>query len=153
MTQLILPVPHVSQRQQGECLAACVAMMLLHLGQAVNYDHLLKLLRVKSGIGAPISNVLQLDKLGLSITYRQGTWSDLQNHLLNNQPCLTPVQSGELPYWTEDTYHAVVVIGLDDDNIYLNDPALPASPISAPRGDFDLAWLARDEMYAVLTQI
>jgi len=68
MTQVILPVPHVPQRQQGECLAACAAMMLLYLDLTVRYDRLLKLLRVRTGIGAPISNVRHLEKLGVTVT-------------------------------------------------------------------------------------
>ncbi len=46
--------------------------------------------------------------------------------------------------------HAVVVTGLDDDYIYLNDPAFTNAPIQVRRGDFDLAWLAQDEYYALL---
>ena len=152
MTQIILPVPHVSQRQQGECLAACAAMMLLYLGRPTNYDQLLKLLRIKADIGAPISNVRRLERLGVDVAYRQGSLSDLHNHLDNSQPCLTPVQTGELPYWDDDTLHAVVVTGLDNDNIYLNDPAFPNAPLRVSGGDFDLAWLARDEYYAVITR-
>jgi len=34
--------------------------------------------------------------------------------------------------------------------IYLNDPELPDAPIPVTQGDFDLAWLAQDERYAVL---
>ncbi len=150
MAQLVLPVPHLPQRRQGECLAACAAMLLLYLGLTINYDRLLKLLRVKTGIGAPVFNVQQLERLGVVVSYGQGNLADIRNHLRNNQPCLTPVQTGELPYWDADTSHAVVVIGIDDHNIYLNDPAFPNAPIQVSLGDFDLAWLARDEYYAVL---
>jgi hypothetical protein len=31
MAATILPVPHIPQRKQGECLAACAAMMLNYL--------------------------------------------------------------------------------------------------------------------------
>ncbi len=61
------------------------------------------------------------------------------------------LQTDELPYWNDDTLHAVLVIGLDDTDIYLNDPAFPNGPVQVSRGDFDLAWLARDEYYAVIT--
>ena len=40
MTQILLPVPHVPQHQQGECLVACATMIPLYLGQTVNYDKL-----------------------------------------------------------------------------------------------------------------
>ena len=89
MSSVILPVPHVPQRQQGECLAACAVMMLTYLGLSINYERLLKLLRIRSDVGAPAF-------------------------------------------------------------VYLNDPALTNAPIQVPRGDFELAWLAQDESYAVL---
>jgi len=41
MATPILPVPHLPQRKQGECLAACAAMMLNYLGHSVSYDKLL----------------------------------------------------------------------------------------------------------------
>jgi ABC-type bacteriocin/lantibiotic exporter with double-glycine peptidase domain len=41
---IILSVPHIPQREQGECLTACAAMMLRYMGHPVNYDHLMKLL-------------------------------------------------------------------------------------------------------------
>ena len=150
MPSVLLPVPHVPQRQPGECLAVCAAMMLLHLGLPVSYNRLLKRLRVKTDLGAPISNVRYLEKLGVTVIYRQGTWTDLLNHLTNGQPCLIPVDTDELPYWPVDSNHAVLLIGLDDDYVYLNDPAFSNGPLQVSRGDFDLAWLERDEYYVVI---
>ena len=39
---------------------------------------------------------------------------------------------------------------IDSDHVYLNDPDLPEAPVAVPLADFDLAWLAQDERYAVL---
>ena len=61
------------------------------------------------------------------------------------------MQTGQLPYWTEDVPHAVVVIGMSGSEVYLNDPAVVQAPLAVPLGDFDLAWLERDELYAVIT--
>jgi ABC-type bacteriocin/lantibiotic exporter with double-glycine peptidase domain len=149
MSLLILLVPHVLQRQPGECLAACAAMMLTYLGLSLNYDHLLNLLRVRAGIGTPAFNIRNLEKLGITVLYQQGTLAELQEHLAHNRPCLSLVQTGELPYWAENCNHAVFVTGLDDHDVYLNDPAFVNAPIQVACGDFDLAWLSRDEFYAV----
>jgi ABC-type bacteriocin/lantibiotic exporter with double-glycine peptidase domain len=150
MATTILPVPHIPQRKQGECLAACAAMMLNYLGHSVNYDKLLKPLRVRTSIGAPASNIRRLENLGVTVIYKQGNWEELQAHLENNRPCMTLVQTGELPYWAEQSDHTVVVIGLDGEFVYLNDPAFSDTPIQVPRDEFDLAWLEKDEVYAVL---
>lgn len=47
-----LPVPHLKQTQQADCLAACAAMVLAYLNQPTDYRRLLTLLGI--GVhGAP----------------------------------------------------------------------------------------------------
>lgn len=68
-------------------------------------------------------------------------------------PIILPVafiKTGEPPYWNADSDHAVVVVGIDDMYIYLNDPDFARAPMQVSHGDFGLAWLERDEFYAVL---
>ncbi|NEP85227.1 MAG: hypothetical protein F6K39_48365 [Okeania sp. SIO3B3] len=150
MSRLILPVPHIQQRQQGDCLVACAVMLLQYLGRPADYKALSKLLQVRPHIGTPAANIRNLETLGVTVIYTQGTWADLEHHLAHNRPCLALVQTGELPYWQERTEHAVVVVGLDETFVYLNDPDFPDAPIQTPRNEFDLAWLEQDEHYAVL---
>ncbi len=150
MSPVILPVPHVRQRNSGECLAACAMMVLAYLGFSITYGRLLKLLRVRKQIGAPASNIRSLEQLGINVIYKQGTLAELHSHLTNGLPCITFVNTGELPHWETDSDHAVVVVGLDNEYIYLNDPEFPNVPIQVTHGDFDLAWLDWDEFYAVL---
>jgi ABC-type bacteriocin/lantibiotic exporter with double-glycine peptidase domain len=146
----LLLVPHRTQRQQADCLAACAAMVLEYLGQPADYARLVALLDVRD-FGAPSSNIRRLAQLGLSVSFCQGVQADLQAHLLRGEPCIVFVRTGELPYWSEDTGHAVVLVGLDDDHVYLNDPAFVQAPQSASLGDFLLAWLEFDYDYAVVT--
>lgn len=149
---IFLPVPHLQQRAPGECLAACAAMVLAYLNFPVDYDRLLKLLRIKGEIGTAASNIHNLAQLGINVIYEQGTFAKLESHLSNNSPCIASVRTGELPYWNgENLLHAVLIVGLDNHDVYLNDPAFPNAPAQVTRGDFDLAWLDRDEFYAVLT--
>lgn len=62
------------------------------------------------------------------------------------------MQTKDLPYRDDDTAHAIVLVGMDDNNFYVDDPEFAESPLRVPLGDFDLAWLEHDEMYAVLTR-
>jgi hypothetical protein len=39
---------------------------------------------------------------------------------------------------------------MDDECVYLNDPALPEAPMQVPIGDFYLAWYEQKLSYAVL---
>jgi predicted double-glycine peptidase len=89
--------------------------------------------------------------LGLSVSFGRGTLADLEAHLQLGEPSIVFLRTGELPYWTQDTGHAVVVVGVDNDAVYVNDPAFDQAPHRVSRDDFVLAWLDFDYDYAVIT--
>ncbi|MEZ4622738.1 MAG: hypothetical protein R2867_45570 [Caldilineaceae bacterium] len=63
------------------------------------------------------------------------------------------MQTKELAYWDGvASFHAVLLVGMANDSIYLNDPEWPVAPQQASIGDFDLAWLARGERFALLAK-
>ncbi len=124
-------------------------MALSAIGLSAPYRQLLELLRVKPP-GTSFINVRALEQLGIDVTCERGTLNRLYEHLVSNHAPIVPVLTGELPYWDRSTQHAVVVVGLDDEYVYLNDPAFAVAPIPGSLGDFELAWLGRDEYYAVL---
>ena len=145
MTPILLSVPHIAQQYRGDCLAACVQMVLMYMGRSVAYKRLLKLLRIDFRRGTLASNIRRLERLNLEVIYQQGTFEKLCEHLEQDQPCIAFVYTGELPYWSAGVDHAVVVTGLDNQNIYVNDPAFLSGPLVVDRGEFDLAWLEWDE--------
>ncbi|MCB0110491.1 MAG: C39 family peptidase [Caldilineaceae bacterium] len=147
---ILLSVPHLQQPSDGDCLPACVYMILSYYERRVRFWRLRRLLATKS-FGTPFSNLQQLESGGVKVTLEtRGDLSVLHRYLVQNIPCIASVQTEHLPYWTYNTLHAVVVVGIDSSQIYLNDPELPEAPVAVPLGDFDLAWLAQDERYAVL---
>jgi ABC-type bacteriocin/lantibiotic exporter with double-glycine peptidase domain len=147
MTPVFLQVSHVQQQADGECVAACAAMLLHYLSIPVNYRELLGLLKV-TPIGTPAFRVRELEKLNITVIYKQGTLQELNENLANNRPCIAFVSASQLPYSRLSSNHAVVVSGMDDHLVYLNDPDLDYAPVAIPLGDFDLAWLERDEYFA-----
>lgn len=151
MPDLLLSVPHREQDDTADCLAACAAMVLDYMNIPVTYDRLLKLLKVQ-WFGTFGANLHALEQLGVQVVYKRGTLAELREHLVNNRPPIALVETGELPYWKQATLHAVVVVGMDYRHLYLNDPAFPEFPIKVSHGDFGLAWLERDELYAALTK-
>jgi predicted double-glycine peptidase len=52
--------------------------------------------------------------------------------------------------WQLVTNHAVVVVGLDEDNVTVLDPAFPDAPQSIPHDEFHLAWLNGDYSCAII---
>lgn len=123
-------------------------MVLSYLGVSTSYRKLLRTLRIQRQYGAPSSNVRYLVRLGVTVVYKTGTLPSLHAHLNHNRPCIAFVQAGELPYWQVQTKHALVVIGIDERFVYVNDPALSAGATPIPHGDFQLAWIEHDEYFA-----
>lgn len=153
MLPLILPVPFIRQRNDGDCLVACAAMVLGYMGITVAYNRVAAILQTKPGLGTPAYHVKQLVQLGVNVLYARGTLEAIQTHLEQGFPVIAFVQTKELPYWAADTSHAVVVVGRAEAQLYLNDPAMDIAPIGVGRGDFDLAWLERYELYAVVSRL
>jgi ABC-type bacteriocin/lantibiotic exporter with double-glycine peptidase domain len=125
-------------------------MVLEYLNVKIKYQQLRKLLKVKP-YGTPGQNLKNLSSLGLQIAYREGSLEQIKNHLQNDAPCIALVRTADLPYWDYGTDHAVVVVGFDEQAIYVNDPAFDDHPISVPVIEFELAWMAFDYRYGVIT--
>jgi ABC-type bacteriocin/lantibiotic exporter with double-glycine peptidase domain len=145
----LLPVSHHRQKQQADCLAACAAMVLGYLHVPVAYNRLTHLLRV-SEIGTPFRNLSYLRPLGLSVLIAEGDLEALREHLDSGLPVIVDVDTAQLPYWDEATDHAVVVIGVDDQQVYLHDPSTSGAPHIVSLTEFELAWLEKDYLYAVI---
>lgn len=123
-------------------------MVLDYLQIPVSYQRLLRLLRVEY-FGAFFRNLQHLETLGVSVLIEQGDFDSLRKHIETGLPPLVPVVTGQLPYWNLDTHHVVVVTGIDDEIIYLNDPYFD-DPQEVPIEEFRLAWLAKESLYAVI---
>ena len=149
MPDTSLAIPHHLQRSDGDCLAACAAMVLNHLSMSISYDRLLRLLDVKP-YGTPGSHLKNLTDLGVQVRYARGTLQELFEHLAAGQPCIVRVRTDQLPYWTYVTDHAVVVVGFNDQVVYINDPAFEQAPQRVSHVEFELAWMEFDYRYALI---
>jgi hypothetical protein len=125
-------------------------MALAHLGHAIEYPQLLQLLKIKLH-GAPAGNIRLLSALGVTVAYSQTDLPGLETLLQQGRPVIVFVRTGDLPGWTYSTDHALLVIGYDEDMLYVNDPDRAEAPQRIPRSNFELAWLERDYYYAVLS--
>lgn len=146
---LLLPVLHRQQSQSSDCLATCAAMLLDYLHVPFKYDHLLRLLRTRS-FGTEFSNLRYLTVFGLFILVEQGTVETLRGHLERGLPPIVFVQTGLLSYWQEATGHAVVVLAIEDKQIYLSDPRFSDAPKVISLIEFETAWIEQDQIYAVV---
>ncbi|MBX3059008.1 MAG: peptidase C39 family protein [Anaerolineae bacterium] len=145
----LLPVSHQQQKHQSDCLAACAAMILNYLQIPIGYERLMQLLKVDA-IGTPFRNLQNLSSLGLSILIEEGDLATVQTHLEAGLPVITAVDTRQLSYWQEETDHAVVIVGLDDTSVYLHDPDFAGFPQVVSRAEFELSWLEKNYLYAVI---
>jgi ABC-type bacteriocin/lantibiotic exporter with double-glycine peptidase domain len=152
MPKILLPVPHIRQRNNADCLAACTAMVLEYLNVPVSYDALISLLNITPDLGAPASNVTRLaSAYNVQVRYQSGTLDTLKGYLGEGMPGIAFVNTLQLSYWEENAWHAVVVVGIDDTKIYLNDPFFDKAPQAISHLEFYLAWDEMDNAFAVIT--
>lgn len=145
-----LRVPLQKQRHSADCLAACAAMVLAFIERPVPYESLLDLLDIDPDVGAPASHILKLVALGVVVAYGPGSLEDIAGHLSRGRPCIAFVHTVDLSYWDEATQHAVVVVGMDEDNVFVADPWFDSVPQTVSRLEFQLAWDAMEQTYATL---
>lgn len=150
----LLPVPHFPQKADGYCLPACVQMVWGYWGVAASQDEIAGLLGMRHYFGVPMSQVKRLETSKLSVVFAQGTARELKIWLGEGVPAIVFLQAGELPYWQGEIFqHAVVIVGMDEQFIWLLDPALiDSAPVPTPWGDFMLAWGEMDYSFAAINR-
>jgi ABC-type bacteriocin/lantibiotic exporter with double-glycine peptidase domain len=100
--------------------------------------------------GVPSSRIIHLEKWGYQVIYRSASLSELQQWIGQGQPVIAFVYTRFLDYWTAVTPHAVVIIGIDNENVYLNDPAFEIAPQTCSINGFLAAWVEMDEVTALI---
>jgi predicted double-glycine peptidase len=126
-------------------------MVLAYLGVHRSQDQLAHQLGMYTELGVPASHITRLQTTSLNIAYGEGTLTDITGYLARDTPVIVFVQAGELNQWRGFRFqHAVVVVGLDEQTVYLLDPDLGPTPLSVPRDEFLLAWSEMDYLYAAI---
>lgn len=149
MPRNLLSVIHVHQQHDADCLAACAAMVLAYIDVDIQYGRLLRVLDIQEH-GTPGRNLTRLTRIGVEVIYREGTMGILEEIIASGRPCITFVRTDFLHYWTYATDHAVVVVGIDDENVLLYDPAFARHPMRITKLEFELAWIEFDYRYCLI---
>jgi len=124
-------------------------MVLAYLGHELPETRVAKLLRARS-FGTPASNVRYLEQLNLSVIYAALSLARARAYIQRGIPCIAFIQAAELPYCEHQSFHAVVIVGMDAQQVYVHDPALETGPQAVPLDDFSLAWSEFDYKAAVI---
>ena len=144
MPTVLLPVPHFKQSQDGFCLPACARMVLAYLNQPFSEATLAQILGTRP-FGTPISHINKLRAYQYHIEYRPFSEAELKTYLRQDIPLIARVWTSMLTYWHEATFHVVVVVGYDDEHVFLHDPATVVAPQIVHWDSFLAAWAECDE--------
>ena len=102
--------------------------------------------------GTPASNVEKLNSRKLNAVYQSGTLEDVQQNLQAGNPVIVFVRTDEIAHWDCDTDHAFVIVGIDDEFVYVNDPYYETAPIPVQIGEFMMGWIERKQYYSIITK-
>lgn len=104
-------------------------MVLTYWGIERSQTELAQTMDIFPGIGVPGSRIKRLASRQLDVSYGEGELADLETAVAQNIPPIALVSTTELPYWDINTPHAVVITGIDENFVWLHDPAKPQSNI------------------------
>lgn len=105
-----------------------------------------------TGIGTPFSNIKRLANV-LGLVVECDEWATLATFapfLEDGLPIIVAVDSDAPDQWPYYGNHAVVIVGFNDDEVYINNPAVSAAPEVVEMNTFLWAWSRRDYEYAVI---
>jgi ABC-type bacteriocin/lantibiotic exporter with double-glycine peptidase domain len=146
------------QPRDGDCLPACAAMVLTHLGHRFDY----KRLRQQQGTlptGTPFSHLKRLEAWRFLVERGRGNVDRLLEHLAVGQPVIVAVATELLSYWmtrpdvdeaNRATEHVVVVVGMENQIVSVNDPDFDIAPQVVELDWFLAAWQHQQFRYAVI---
>ena len=145
-----LSVSHLQQRSQADCLPICAQTVLAYLNRPQPYEQMVVLLDTR-WFGTPFRHLKRLEQFGLSVKIGELSLAEIESYLEAGSPVISYVHTADLSCWTQAADHVVVVIGIDDENVYVNDPSRAHAPQLIPRIEFELAQLRYDNLCAIIT--
>jgi ABC-type bacteriocin/lantibiotic exporter with double-glycine peptidase domain len=138
------------QQHEDDCLVASCKTVLDYLGIEKDKEWLWH--RLLAGEVTPFPNIKNLAAtLGVVVEVQtDGTLEMFESLIESGLPVIVAVDADSPRYWPYVRHHAVVVIGFDEQRVFVNDPAQPEEPLEVDVDTFLLAWLRRNYQYAVL---
>jgi ABC-type bacteriocin/lantibiotic exporter with double-glycine peptidase domain len=126
-------------------------MVLAYLGIQRTYEWLSRTLET-TAIGTPFFHVEKLSAaLGIQVELGNNTTlATFEPFLESGLPVLVAVDSDDAQYWPHYANHVVVIVGFNDDEVYVNNPAVGDAPQTIEMNTFLWAWSRRDYEYAVI---
>jgi uncharacterized protein len=149
----LLPVPDTRQSTDYSCGASALQAVLMYYGEEYLETDLMKMLGTTHDGTNPRDIVRVARELDFKAELREHcTFEDIEKSLKEKVPVLISGQAwrdGEdlKKPWKDvwESGHYMVIIGLDDKNVYIEDPSLLGSKGFIPRDEFMERWHDVDE--------
>jgi len=147
-----IEVPILPQETPYTCLPACVRSVLRYYAQEFSEKNIAAACQVNRR-GVRFEHAAKfIRSLGLESThFKNGGLHDLFDYLAANQPIIAALGAEHLPYAGDRTSHAVVICGLEGDEVVFIDPAL-GKEIRLDSMTFYKAWTSRGRSGLVIAQ-
>ncbi len=147
--RLLEGVPDVRQSTAYSCGAAALQAVMLYYGIEEREDSLMRELKTNPDTGTSPGDILRVARAsGLRAALREKlTFADLEAALGRGIPVIADIQAwkdeeGLVRPWTErwEDGHYVVVLGLDEASVYVEDPSLLGCRGVIPKKEFLDRW-------------
>ncbi len=146
--RILSTVPDVRQSTPYSCGAASLQAVLSYWGKDLREDELLTMLNTTGERGTSPYTIVNVSRsLGFSAELRTDvTLLDLESAVHAGIPVIVGIQAWRdntsPPFWLDDwgDGHYLVVIGMDEKNVYLEDPAMLGTRGVISRDEFLMRW-------------
>ncbi len=153
MPRYFIPVPHRQQELDYSCVPACVRMLLAFYGQEHSERELRILFKTRPGGTSAANVMIRLPELGFGAVVFTATYYELERAIRSGTPGIVQLWTEYISYWDEAWMHDVVVVGLDEENVLVNDPAFSEAPKKIRHAEFLAAWTAADRLLIWIEQL
>ena len=146
-----IEISHHPQFLDYTCVPACVRMVAHHHGLILSETEIAYLLETDE-TGTRFREIHSVSALGFDVEVTTGTISDLKKWLNANFPCIVRIKTTHLPRYPLPPWvpHAVVVVGITENNVYIHDPAQYTAPDVVPIEAFQSTWASGQYQFAVM---
>jgi len=147
----LIRVPLIRQQNNYSCGIACLQSILYYYGTEIDYKELSKRAKTTEVDGTDHRNIINVVKdIGLEVELQKGMLlSDLLSFVDKNTPVIAAIQAWpNKPVSLSESWengHWVIVIGYDEDNVYMMDPAMLGNYTYIPIEEFNSRWHDKDQ--------
>jgi uncharacterized protein len=145
--QLLTNIPDVYQATDYSCGASALQAVLAYWGISESEDKLIKRLNSTPEKGTPPHEIVRVAReFGLQADLREGlSLDDMETDLQKGSTIIVDLQAwpekkGQSWSETWDDGHCMILLGMDGENLYFEDPSLFGSRGFIPRQEFLDRW-------------